>query len=394
MVRTGVRGARLFRHSHEGRRCGLHRDWSHSFLLASILSATDPVAVVAVLQKLGAPKHYAALVEGESLLNDGSAFVMFEIFRIWVRGESLTAGGVIWKGFTLSILGPLWGLLCAYVVYLFLHLICRPLQHRCLPPSTCFASSSPASPACVCVGFVGPPDNDPITEVTLMVCAIFGMFVMAELTLHVSGVLAVVVFGLFMSKSGKYAMSPEVHHTLHVVLEEVAFFANTLIFIGAGVVVMGQIIKNSDIYTNGWNYLNLFISYALLHVIRLLLIFMFFPLIRKWGYGLSVKGGVFMAFGGLRGAVGLALALIVDQDNGIQNAAGAKYQQLINFHVMGIVALTLLVNGSLAGWVYEKLQIFVVHHTFKNDLRYKAMELMDTHQDRLLSEYVEEGQGE
>merc|ERR1719210_983041 len=54
--------------------------WQASFLLASILSATDPVAVVAALQALGAPRKLATLIECESLLNDGTAVVFFYVF--------------------------------------------------------------------------------------------------------------------------------------------------------------------------------------------------------------------------------------------------------------------------------------------------------------------------
>ena len=61
-------------------------DWERCFLLGSILSATDPVAVVAVLHTLGAPKQLSTLIEGESLLNDGSAYVMFLVFLDLVTG--------------------------------------------------------------------------------------------------------------------------------------------------------------------------------------------------------------------------------------------------------------------------------------------------------------------
>ena len=54
----------------------------------SIVSATDPVAVVALLRELGASKRLATLIEGESLLNDGSAFVLFAIAKQFVKGEN------------------------------------------------------------------------------------------------------------------------------------------------------------------------------------------------------------------------------------------------------------------------------------------------------------------
>ena len=57
-------------------------------LLGTILSATDPVAVVALLKELGAAKTLGTLIEGESLLNDGSAVVLFEFVYMWVKHDT------------------------------------------------------------------------------------------------------------------------------------------------------------------------------------------------------------------------------------------------------------------------------------------------------------------
>jgi len=62
-------------------------DWVTSFMLGSVLSATDPVAVVALLKELGASKKLGTIIEGESLLNDGTAVVLFVLFKDTVTGE-------------------------------------------------------------------------------------------------------------------------------------------------------------------------------------------------------------------------------------------------------------------------------------------------------------------
>jgi len=72
-----------------------HWSWLVSIMFGSILSATDPVAVVALLHDSGASKSLAALIELESLLNDGSAFVMFMVFRDIVVGGSDSAKKII-----------------------------------------------------------------------------------------------------------------------------------------------------------------------------------------------------------------------------------------------------------------------------------------------------------
>ena len=55
-------------------------NWYQALTLGCILSATDPVAVVALLKELGSSTHFNILVEGESLMNDGTAMVLFTLF--------------------------------------------------------------------------------------------------------------------------------------------------------------------------------------------------------------------------------------------------------------------------------------------------------------------------
>lgn len=63
-------------------------------LLGAIVSATDPIAVVALLKEVGADPRLSTLIEGESLLNDGTAMVAFLIFLNIAEGEEATVGGV------------------------------------------------------------------------------------------------------------------------------------------------------------------------------------------------------------------------------------------------------------------------------------------------------------
>jgi len=64
-------------------------------LFGAIISATDPVAVVSLLKELGVSKRISTLIEGESLLNDGTALVLFLVLIKFVTGEDMTAGEVI-----------------------------------------------------------------------------------------------------------------------------------------------------------------------------------------------------------------------------------------------------------------------------------------------------------
>ena len=90
--------------------------WSAALLYGSIISATDPVAVVCLLKELGASKRLATMIEGESLFNDGTAMVVFLVLIEFAEGNTLTFFDVVWKFIRLSFGGPLLGLLVGIFV--------------------------------------------------------------------------------------------------------------------------------------------------------------------------------------------------------------------------------------------------------------------------------------
>jgi len=85
-------------------------------MFGSIISATDPVAVVVLLKELGASRRLATMIEGESLLNDGTAMVVFLVLIDIVKGVQLTALDIIIKFVRLSIGGPLLGVVGGIVM--------------------------------------------------------------------------------------------------------------------------------------------------------------------------------------------------------------------------------------------------------------------------------------
>ena len=85
--------------------------WEQAISFGAIVSATDPVAVVSLLRDLGASKRLATLIEGESLLNDGSAFVIFTIAMAFVKGEDPTGAQVVAQFCQLTFGGVLLGIL-------------------------------------------------------------------------------------------------------------------------------------------------------------------------------------------------------------------------------------------------------------------------------------------
>lgn len=87
-----------------------------ALLFGSIVSATDPVAVVVLLKKLGASRRLSTLIEGESLLNDGSAMVVFLVLLDIVKGIKQTPVEIILRFIRLSLGGPALGIVGGFIL--------------------------------------------------------------------------------------------------------------------------------------------------------------------------------------------------------------------------------------------------------------------------------------
>jgi len=274
-------------------------------LIGAIVSATDPVAVVALFKELGAPKRLAILVEGESLFNDATAIVLFSILSgLLVSGsEPSVAAGVL--GFLKVFVGGIVvGALMAWAVCWLL----RVLQFGTL------------------------------AKVTLTLSLAYLSFVVAEHFLHVSGVMAVVASALVLSVWGRLVILPSEWHTMEEVWEQLGFWANSIIFLLVGLVVPSLMVGLGLEFV-GW--LVVLIVVALL--VRAGLIFGLLPLLEKlhWSGRVEPAYKAVMFWGGLRGAVSLALALAV-----LENPALTEQQKtVVAALVAGFVLFTLLVQA-------------------------------------------------
>ena len=251
--------------------------WLASMLFGAVVSATDPVAVVALLKELGASKKLGTLIEGESLLNDGTAIVAFVLLIGVVTGAEAFTGtgsflGSAAIGFgQIGAAGGLIGVLLGLIAILWVRKVF----------------------------------NDPMIEITVVLVTSYAVFFICEHFFHVSGVLGLVALGIVMAGIGRTRISPEVEHFMHEFWELIAFVANVIIFIVVGVVIA----QNAN--PTGMDFVILGLVYVAIHLVRAINMGTFYPLMKKAGYGLPGKDAVVVWWGALRGAIGLALALVV-----------------------------------------------------------------------------------
>lgn len=140
--------------------------WRHALVFGALISATDPVAVVALFRSLGAPHRLTTLLDGESLLNDGTAIVFFALSLSLVAGTATTAGTLTLQFASIVGVGAGVGALIGAVASVLMRKI-----------------------------------DDPMIEITLTTIAAYGSFVTAE-TLNASGVIATVGAGMLCGNLG------------------------------------------------------------------------------------------------------------------------------------------------------------------------------------------------
>ncbi len=287
-------------------------NWALALMFGSIVSATDPVAVVALLKELGASKKLGTLIEGESLLNDGTAIVLFMVFFLGITGDA-TGGSPIFEFFRVAFGGLFIGALFGFIT----------------------------------IRWIKNVFNDALVETSLVIAMAYLTFFVAEHTFHVSGVLGLVALGLIIGGVGRSRISPQVEHFMHEFWELAGFIANCLIFLIVGIVVAERSVFNVN------DFLLLGIFYLGIHVVRAIVIATLYPIMKRAGYGLPKKDAIIVWYGALRGAIGLALALIVAGVDDQYISKEIKDQFL--FFTAGIVTLTLLINASTIKYLVNYL---------------------------------------
>lgn len=286
--------------------------WTFALMFGALISATDPVAVVALLHELKTSKRFSTLVDAESLLNDGTGIVCFMLFfgAFAAGGEASHASPFLTFIREVGI-STLLGFLMARLI----------------------------------IWFITRINSEEMIQNSVIILSAYLTFILSQFFLGVSGVIALVAFGLTVTYVGKPRFKPQVNTFMEHFWELLTYIANTLIFILVGVVIAEKI-------DFSWKALGILILiYAALNLIRFAMIMLFFPLMKRLGYGLSRRESVILTWGGLRGALAMTLALMVSYTPAIPEDIRSQ----ILFYTAGVVTLTLCINATTMRWLLNRL---------------------------------------
>jgi CPA1 family monovalent cation:H+ antiporter len=281
--------------------------WPSAFLLAAILSPTDPVAVLGLFRQLKVNQSLSTIIEAESLFNDGVAGVLYQVFLalvlLGVSGQHLSVGQIWLNGLGVLALeaggGVAIGAACGYLVSRWVKFI-----------------------------------DEPLIETTITIVAAYGVYLLAD-TLHMSGILAVIVVGLFLaSYSRSHSMSERTREVVDNYWTMSAFLVNALLFLLVGAQFNPvQFFSSPAVFTLALTAIVAILAVLLARFMMVLLLPRSIP-----AFSVRLRAWRFIIFwSGLRGALSMALVLALP--------LGVPDRNILVFATYAVVFFTLLVQG-------------------------------------------------
>ena len=274
-------------------------------LLGGIVATTDPAAVIGIFRDVGAPKRLTTLVEGESLLNDAASIALYSVLVGVLAGRGELTLNAVATDFFIQFAGG------GAAGYAFGRVACTLFKFL--------------------RGFR-------TAEITLTLTLAYLTYFVSQHYLGVSGVVATVVAGLVVGSTGRTRMGPTTFDHLTSAWEQFGFWANSLIFLFAAMLIP-RIMADTT-----WSDIGLILAlFVTTLVARGAVVFGLLPLLRYTPLRSRVSHTykIAMTWGGLRGAVSLALALAVTEQPSIPEDA----RHFVAVATTGFVLMTLFING-------------------------------------------------
>lgn len=330
---------------------------SMALLFGALISATDPVAVIALFSEIGAPKRLVTLVDGESIFNDATAIVMFTIILSSITNKVSSQGSTFFNSFIDFLIVLLGGIFIGVLIGILGGLIVR--IHR----------------------------SNNILQVTISLIMAYISFITADM-LHVSGVMSTLAAGIVVSLLSNDVIKHENHYYQENFWHYFSFVANSFVFLLLGITEANSF-DNPEVFFKSLKILIIVIPTVTLA--RAIIVFVLIPLYNLMDKKnrISFPYQTVLFWGGLRGAVPVALVLAIPGD--------LPGKDLIVHLTLGYIMFTLLVQGTTVKSMMKKLNIqadksyFDYHSGVSYSLTYPSIQLLDLVTTQILSTFKDEG---
>ncbi|XP_039187179.1 sodium/hydrogen exchanger 10-like [Crotalus tigris] len=278
--------------------------WDDSMLFGIILSTTDPILSVASVKNLGLSKIVINLIKGESLFNDATTVIIFDLYKDLIsQTHQEVVQEIFLKLFLKFFASAVFGFLSSRLVLYW-------LQHVF---------------------------NDGIIEVILSFSMAYIIFFIAE-WLGMSGIISLSILGLLLDS---VSFSPGMDIFLYKFWSMLTFLAHIIIYFLIGVVIAQKTFPN----INSRAFFYIISVYLSLNLVRFLVILTLSPFLSRLGYGFNWRWGAIIVWSGMRGTFTLNMALQISQTES-ETPAEASIKSQILMHSGTASLLTLIINST------------------------------------------------
>lgn len=303
-----------------------------ALLFGAIISSTDPVAVLALFKEFGAPKRLTMIFEGESLFNDGTAVALFLIILGVIQqgfGGSATIVDGVLTFLGMVILGIIFGLIMAAVLTRAVRLT---------------------------------RSNDFVTATLLLISAHL-VFVLSELIneegffgidIHISSIIATTVTALFLGNYSRHTLKPKTDEYLGKVTEHLAFMANSLVFLLAGLLFASSQIDVRNLI------LPMLVTIIVVAVVRVIAVYVVtVPLnASKLEERIPSSWQLLLSWGSLRGALAIIVVLLIPEDLSVPGwTLEYSVRDFVLALTVGCILATLFVKAPFIGVLIRKFKL-------------------------------------